>query len=135
MEENELEHSHHYGSGRRNLAFEEEDDQDDDTVEDEMWLRRKNWMTKHGLCSWEGVQCHHRPGGTHDETHYDEVSLQAYSSTCLLPARDLHILTKSSLSNLFYHLPFRTTTSLSSIWPTMQFEGLSRQSCLQHYPT
>ena len=84
MEENDLEHSHHYGSSRRNLADEEEDGQDDDKVEEEMWLRRKNWMTKHGICSWEGVQCHHRPGGTHEETHYDEVSLQKDNSTRLL---------------------------------------------------
>ena len=83
VEENELEHSHHYGNSRR-LADEEEDGLDDDKVEDEMWLRRKNWMTKHGICSWEGVQCHHRPGGTHEETHYDEVSLQKDNSTRLL---------------------------------------------------
>ena len=84
MEENELEHSHHYGNSRRLADEEEEDGLNDDKVEDEMWLRRKNWMTKHGVCSWEGVQCHHRPGGTHEETHYDEVSLQKDNSTRLL---------------------------------------------------
>ena len=84
VEENELEHSHHYVNSRRLVDEEEEDGLNDDKVEDEMWLRRKNWMTKHGICSWEGVQCHHRPGGTHEETHYDEVSLQKDNSTRLL---------------------------------------------------
>ena len=116
MEESELVHSHHYGS-RRSLADEEED---------KMWLRRKNWMTKHGICSWEGVQCHHRPGGTHDETHYDEVSCELHLSTSIE-------LDGCSFSHkrLLYPtiLSFRTTTSPSCTLPTMVFEDLFHRSC------
>mmetsp|Transcript_31576 Transcript_31576/g.68304 ORF Transcript_31576/g.68304 Transcript_31576/m.68304 type:complete len:710 (+) Transcript_31576:917-3046(+) len=37
-----------------------------------MWTKRENWMSRRGICSWEGVECHHRPGGHYSETHYDE---------------------------------------------------------------
>lgn len=52
------------------------EDEDGNVDESKMWTRRDNWMTGAGICSWEGIECHHRPGGHHSETHYDEVSEQ-----------------------------------------------------------
>ena len=44
----------------------------DDLAAQPDWVNENGWMTGAGICSWYGIECHHRPGASVYETRYDD---------------------------------------------------------------
>jgi len=43
----------------------------DDLAAQPNWINETGWMTGTGICSWHGIECHHRPGMSVYDTSYD----------------------------------------------------------------
>lgn len=58
-------------AGRKRKLQEEDEDNDEPDDENPQWVKANNWLSATGLCTWDGVTCHHNPDGALSETHYD----------------------------------------------------------------
>ena len=60
------------GASAEDLQVGETASAGDDLAAQPGWINENGWMTGAGICSWYGIECHHRPGASVYETRYDD---------------------------------------------------------------
>lgn len=44
----------------------------DSKVNSPDWINQNRWMSNYGICAWQGIKCHHRPGTQPLENEFDD---------------------------------------------------------------